>query len=257
MVTKRRTGKKRAAGKVTKHKRKRLPAVLTEEELDALLDAPSSKSVLGVRNKMILALMGKCGLRVSEVCNLKTSDVKLTTKDPHIRVIGKGDKERIAWLGNGTRDLLALWLTMRPKKTRALFPVVQSGARTYGQAKPGNPVKTGSVRNMVSHFAKKVLGRHVNPHRLRHTAATLALQKGENLRNLQEFLGHANLNTTQIYLSVSGKELSAMARRLDPGQEKPQAENTTPDLAAVLGTLSIGAKEELAAALLASCGKEK
>ena len=197
--------------------KKRLPKTLSQRELDALFDAPSRRSILGMRARCVLRLMGIYGLRVSEVCNLRLADLRLAEERPYVRVIGKGDKERRIFLGGGIVDLLVLWLEWRPGKTHNLFPVIKAGIRTFGEAEPGRAISTNSVRNMVKGFAEKAgIDRHVTPHMLRHTAATIALRKGENLRDIQEMLGHADLSTTQIYTKVSGKNLSEMAERLDP-----------------------------------------
>jgi len=211
--------------KAKKRKPQRLPDVLEERELETLLEAPSRKSIMGLRARSILALMGRYGLRVSEVCNLQMADLNLDAEDPYIRVIGKGDKERRAWIGNGTLNLLTFWLEKRPKGGRALFPVVQHGKRFFGEAQPGRAVSPRWVCNMVDHFAKKAgIEKHVHPHTLRHTCATIAIRKGEGIPAVRDMLGHANVSTTSIYTHTAGRDLSAMARRLDPGKSDKQAD---------------------------------
>ncbi len=206
-----------------KRKRVRLPDALSSKELAALLNAPSRRSVLGIRARCVLALMGKCGLRVSEVCDLTTTDVRLDADAPFVRVIGKGDKERRAFLGGGLVDLLKHWIQVRPKRGRgrALFPVVKSGKRGLGIAKPGRAMSRRTVGYMVKQFARKAgIEREIHPHTLRHTAATLALRSGENIRKIQKMMGHKDISTIQIYTHIQDDELADMADRLDPGKSK-------------------------------------
>lgn len=209
------------AKKTKKRKKIRLPDVLSAKELDALLNAPSRRSAQGIRARCILSLMGKTGLRVSEVCGLETTDIRLKADDPYVRVIGKGNKERRAFLGGGLVDLLAAWVKLRPNagRGRALFPVLKPGRRGLGISKPGRAITRQTVGRMVKGFAKKAgIDRPIHPHTLRHTAATLALRSGENLRKVQKMLGHAGIGTTEIYVHVTDGELAGMARRMDPGK---------------------------------------
>jgi len=203
-----------------KLKRIRLLDVIGTNEREALLNAPSPTSMLGIRARAILGLMARNGLRVSEVCALTTTDLRLDVDDPYVRVIGKGDKERRAFVGPGMKEALRDWLRMRPKNIRgkALFPVVRSGRRGQGVSKVGRAISRQTVGAMVKHFAAKAGIRSIHPHTLRHTFATLALRDGENLRRVQEALGHAHVSQTQIYTHLAGGELADMAQRLDPGK---------------------------------------
>jgi site-specific recombinase XerD len=206
-----------------KRKRERIPESLETKELAAILDAPSERSVSGIRARCILGLMGKCGLRVSEVTELLTTSVRLDADIPFVKVIGKGDKERRAFLGGGMVDLLRHWIKIRPTagRGRALFPVIRSGRRGLGVAKPGRKMSPRSVRYMVKRYARDAgieRWADIHPHTLRHTAATLALKAGENLRKIQKMLGHANIATVQIYTHIHDAELAEMADRLDPGK---------------------------------------
>ena len=206
-----------------KRKRVRLPDALSTKELAALLDAPSRRSILGIRARCILGLMGKCGLRVSEVCDLETTSVRLDADSPAVRVIGKGDKERRVFLGGGMIDRLGHWLRIRPKtgRGRALFPVVKAGKRGLGISKPGRAISRRSVGYMVDKYARKAgIDRDIHPHILRHTAATLALRSGENLRKIQKMMGHKDISTIQVYTHIQDDELADMAERLDPGKSK-------------------------------------
>ena len=206
-----------------KRKKIRLPDVLSERELSELLNAPSVRSMIGIRNRCVLSLMGKNGLRVSEVCQLKVKDIRLAADDPYVRIIGKGDKERRGFLGNGSVEMLREWIQVRPKRGDYLFPVIQRGRRTFGTAKAGRPISRRAVAYMVEHFAKKIeLGRRIHPHTLRHTAGTLAMRAGYSIRKVQKMLGHAVISATGIYTHVTDNEMSDMARRLDPDGKDPR-----------------------------------
>ncbi len=209
------------AKKSKKRKKIRLPEALSTKELEAIMAAPSKRSILGIRARCVLGLMGKCGLRVSEVCDLLTTSIRLDADIPYIRVIGKGDKERRAFLGGGMVDLLRHWIQVRPirGRGRALFPVIKSGKRGLGIAKPGRKMSRRSVGYMVKRYAHKAeIDRDIHPHTLRHTAATLALRSGENLRKIQKMMGHNDISTVQIYTHIHDDELAEMADRLDPGR---------------------------------------
>jgi len=209
-------------GRKGKRKKKRLPKILSAAELELLLNTPSAISVLGVRTRCVFALMGRCGLRVSEACNLKTTDVHLEADDPYIRVIGKGDQERRAYLGRSVVNLLEHWREIRPTGTTALFPVIQKKTGILGTSHPGRAITRYAVYQSVRHYAKKAgIKERVHPHMLRHTAATQALKRGEDIRNIQVMLGHVDISSTQIYTHVTNDEQAAMARRLDPaGKEE-------------------------------------
>jgi len=142
--------------------------VLSGAELEALLNAPSIKSILGLRNRVVMTLMAVCGLKVSEVCNLRVVDVELDVRKPFIRVCNTGKKERLVFMDSNTIDLMYLWLERKPRRFRALFPVIKSGKRTFGKAEPGRAISPNSVRNMVRHFAKKAgIKKRVHPGMLR------------------------------------------------------------------------------------------
>lgn len=228
--------------------RKRLPDVLDENELDALLDAPSRLSVLGLRARAVLALMGRCGMRVGEVVALRPKDLHPKAGPPWLRCIGKGDRERRVWLSPSVCALLQLWLSKRPR-SRWLFPVVQGGQRTFGKARPGNHISTRAVYNTVQHFAQKAgIERPVHPHTLRHTFATLALRQGENTATVQRALGHARLATTEVYTHIIGGDVAKMMARLDRGKEREAVDVGT--LAQGLAELPPEARKALSQLLL-------
>ena len=216
-----------AKRKSRKRKRKRLPDVLSKRERAALLNAPSPKSVLGIRARAILALMSINGLRVGEIGRgnkrnqpgLRVSDLRLDADDPYIRVIGKGNKERRCFIGGIVLDALKEWNAVRPKKSKALFPVIQGGTRTFGKARRDRAVSVRWIQGMVATYAKRAgIDRHIHPHTLRHTAATILLRDGENIRRIQTVLGHSDISTTQIYTEIGDPEIAEMMRRAASGQ---------------------------------------
>ncbi len=176
---------------------RRLPKFLTTDEITRLLDSPDKSKPVGKRDSAILELLYASGLRVSEITSLNISQVDIHNRE--IRVTGKGHKERMVLMGQPAADAITLYLThgrhklAGAKKTEAVFI---TGF--------GNRIIDRRVQKLINHYAKKVgIGKRVYPHILRHTFATHMLDGGADLRVVQELLGHASLETTQIYTHVS------------------------------------------------------
>ncbi len=176
---------------------KRLPAFLTMEEVERLLNAPDLFTPLGQRDKALLELLYASGLRVSELVSLTLGQIDLETNE--IRVWGKGSKERVVLMGQPAAEAVRNYLEqgrlklLTEKKGKALF------LNRYGQ-----PLPKRSVQNILQQYAKKAgIGKRVHPHMLRHTFATHMLDGGADLRVVQELLGHARLSSTQIYTHVT------------------------------------------------------
>ncbi len=180
--------------------RKSLPKYLTLEQSSALLQAVSGQNQ--ARDYAILMLFLNCGIRRSELVSLNLSDVY----EDRIRVIGKGNKERIVYFGSACRKAIDAYLPERHKKVltdnRALF-----GSRN------GNRISTDAVHALVKKaFLKAGLdATQFSAHKLRHTAATMMLSGGVDVKTVQEVLGHENLNTTQIYTHIENTELKIAA----------------------------------------------
>ena len=180
--------------------RKSLPKYLTIEQSAALLQSVSGQNEK--RDYAILMLFLNCGIRRSELVGLNLSDVY----EDRIRVVGKGNKERIVYFGSACRKAIDAYLPERQKKVltdnRALF-----GSRD------GNRISVTAVHRLV----KKALlqagldSTQFSAHKLRHTAATMMLSGGVDVKTLQEVLGHENLNTTQIYTHIENTELKIAA----------------------------------------------
>ena len=180
--------------------RKSLPKYLTLEESTALL-----RSVSGANEKRdyaILMLFLNCGIRRSELVGLNLTDVY----EDRIRVVGKGNKERFVYFGNACRKAIDTYLQERNK-------VVLSDNRALFGSRDGNRISVSAVHRLV----KKALlqagldSTQFSAHKLRHTAATMMLSGGVDVKTVQEVLGHENLNTTQIYTHIENTELKIAA----------------------------------------------
>ncbi len=181
--------------------RKSLPKYLTMEQSAALLQAVSGQNQK--RDYAILMIFLNCGIRRSELVGLNITDVY----EDRLRVVGKGNKERIVYFGTPCRKAIEAYMPIRNKKVltdnRALF-----GSRD------GNRISASAVHRLVK---KALLQAGLDPHqfsahKLRHTAATMMLSGGVDVKTVQEVLGHENLNTTQIYTHIENTELKLAAQ---------------------------------------------
>jgi integrase/recombinase XerC len=193
---------------------KRLPEVLPEEEVAALVEAPEAEDApLALRDRAFLELLYASGLRVSELTGLDVGDVDLA--QGLVRVLGKRRKERIVPFGGPAADALRRWLDEGR-------PVLAANARS---AAPdalflnhrGGRLTPRSVARRISRWVLAAgLPRHVHPHVLRHSFATHLLGNGADLRGIQELLGHASLSTTQRYTHLDWKRLADVYDRAHP-----------------------------------------
>ena len=180
--------------------RKSLPKYLTLQESAALLQSVSGQNQ--ARDYAILMLFLNCGIRRSEMVGLNLTDVY----EDRIRVVGKGNKERFVYFGAACRKALDAYLPIRNKMVltdnRALF-----GSRN------GNRISTDAVHALVKKALLKagLDATQFSAHKLRHTAATMMLSGGVDVKTVQEVLGHENLNTTQIYTHIESTELKIAA----------------------------------------------
>lgn len=180
--------------------RKSLPKYLTMEQSAALLRSVSGQNQ--VRDYAILMLFLNCGIRRSELVGLNLSDVY----EDRIRVVGKGNKERFVYFGTPCRKAIDAYMEERNEKVltdnRALF-----GSRN------GNRISVSAVHRLVEKALKQagLDSTQFSAHKLRHTAATMMLSGGVDVKTVQEVLGHENLNTTQIYTHIENTELKIAA----------------------------------------------
>jgi len=195
---------------------KRLPQFLTVEETVRILKAADLSDPIGQRDRALLELLYASGLRVSELAQLNPEQVNLNTNE--IRVWGKGSKERMVLIGRPAAMALNIYLSQgRPE----LLGKKRSGALFLNR--DGGRLSQRSIQRMLAKYTSIAgINKRVHPHTLRHTFATHLLDGGADLRVVQELLGHANLNSTQIYTHVTKSQarkvyLSAhpMARKKD------------------------------------------
>ena len=178
-----------------------LPKTLTEDEVDALLNAPNTDEPLGHRDRAMLELLYATGLRVSELINIKQSQINFN--QGVLRIVGKGDRERLIPLGEESQRWLRDFIdgprmeSLLERQTDYLFPT-RRGDRMTRQA----------FWHIIKRYADKAgVRKKLSPHSLRHAFATHLLNRGADLRVVQLLLGHSDLSTTQIYTHVARERL--------------------------------------------------
>jgi integrase/recombinase XerC len=199
-----------AAGLRQRRGERKLPAALSVEELEQLLEAPDAGDPAGRRDRAILELVYSAGTRAAETVGLDQSDLDLARG--LVRLFGKGRKERMGALGPQAVAALQAYLAdeKRPKPTPRARQAVFLNAR-------GGRLTTRSLgRILERHLRRAGLVRHASPHTLRHSFATHLLDRGADLRSVQELLGHAHLTTTQIYTHVSIERLRETYEKAHP-----------------------------------------
>ena len=252
---------------------KKLPKVLTHEELLNLLRQASMKTKTGLRNKALLKVMAYGGLRVSEAVNLRTQDVRSEDGRVTLEVRdGKGGRDRVVPLKDHAGETLEAWMDKRRDLGLGnghVFCTLSSGTSIHPVATceglgdelveteltPGKPLSTRYVQALVSRLARKAgIEKSVTPHVLRHTAATQLLKAVGDVRRVQEFLGHSDLSTTMIYTEVLAEDLAEAVDAVPDveAQEEEAKPSEAEALASqVLEALPDEVREELAK-LLAS-----
>ena len=197
----------------------RMPAHLSEGEMTALLEMPSAGDPLGRRDRAILELFYASGLRLSELAALDVDDVNLSRR--MARVLGKGGKERLVPFNGSTASAIRHYLPDREQLIRPAdgrFP-----RRQPGDSQPlfvnyrGSRLSTRSIDRLVRRYVAAFSTRlGISPHALRHSFATHLLQRGADLRAIQELLGHSRLSTTQRYTHVNASQLLETYRKAHP-----------------------------------------
>lgn len=189
---------------------RRLPEVLTLEEIDRLLAIPDRKSARGLRDAAMLELLYATGLRVSELVSLRRSDVNLEAG--YVTTVGKGRKQRVVPMGAAAVRLLDDYV-------RDAWPIFDRGrgADALFLASHGGPMtRQGFWKLLGGHARAAGIARTISPHKLRHSFATHLLERGADLRAVQAMLGHADISTTQIYTHVSQVRLREVYDRSHP-----------------------------------------
>ena len=196
-----------------------LPVSLNEKQIDDLLDAPNINDALGLRDKAMLELLYATGLRVSELIGLQTSQISL--QQGVIRVIGKGNKERLVPVGEVALD----WVTKyyQESRTKLLSKHLSNQSHTSQCSEMFVTRRGGAMTRQAFWYLIKryaliagIATDHLSPHTLRHAFATHLLNNGADLRVVQMLLGHSDISTTQIYTHVADQRLRDMYHRHHP-----------------------------------------
>lgn len=175
-----------------------LPDVLTVEEIDAMLATFDMTSPKGCRDSAMVEVLYSCGLRVSELTSLKISD--LFFGEGYIRIVGKGDKQRLVPISNIARDKIQYYMDFRTPASRSEATVFLNNR--------GKPITRVMVFNIIKQAALLAgIDKQISPHTLRHSYATHLLEGGANIRQVQELLGHESILTTEVYTHVNRKQL--------------------------------------------------
>jgi integrase/recombinase XerC len=190
---------------------KPLPKQLNVDEMSSLLSFDTTE-FLGIRDKAMFELLYGCGIRLSELTGLDLCDL---LAGDEVKVIGKGNKERRLPLGRQAKIALELWLSERDK----LLP--SSDQKALFLSKRKTRISNRQVQNRLDHWAKQqTLYQQISPHTLRHSFATHVLESSNDLRGVQELLGHANLSTTQIYTHLNFQHLAQIYDQAHPRAKK-------------------------------------
>lgn len=190
---------------------RKLPVVLTIYEIEKILDSPDISDKFGLRDKAILEILYACGLRVSELINLKISDLYLD--DDVIRVFGKGSKERLVPIGSSA----VKWTKQYLKKGRPLFEKKLKSENIVFLNTRGTKFSRMGVWKIIDFYSKQSgIEKEVHPHTFRHSFATHLIEGGADLRAVQEMLGHSDISTTQIYTHIDRDYIKQVHRDYHP-----------------------------------------
>jgi integrase/recombinase XerD len=190
---------------------RKIPEVLSVDEVDALIAAIDLSKPEGERNKAILETMYACGLRVSEAVNLKLGDIFF--EEGFLRVVGKGGKHRFVPVETYTQNILKNYIryirsAIKPAKGHENFVFLN---------RRGKQLTRNMIFLIIKELAKKAgITKNISPHTLRHSFATHLLDNGADLRSIQVLLGHENITTTEIYLHMSKKQVREALKKYHP-----------------------------------------
>lgn len=189
---------------------KKLPVFLNIQEVEKLLEAPSSSSLFGQRDRAMLELLYSCGLRVSELINLSYHNINL--KEEFIRIHGKGNKERVLPMGEMAIDYLMKYET----NTRPML-LKNGQSDSYFLSNRGSAMSRQNFFYIIKTYANQVgINKPLSPHSLRHAFATHLVQKGADLRSVQLMLGHSDISSTQLYTHIQNAQLKAQHAKHHP-----------------------------------------
>lgn len=188
----------------------KLPNVLTQDEISRIVEAADSYTPLGIRDRAMLELLYSTGMRISELINLKLTDVFLD--EAFLRITGKGGKERYVPIGKLAMD----WLTIYLERGRPYLKQHHDSGYLFIN-RNGDKLTRMGVWKIVQKYAKRAgIKKPVTPHTFRHSFATHMLEGGADLRVVQELLGHASIRTTEVYTHISQEKLKEAVRLYHP-----------------------------------------
>ena len=177
--------------------RKKLPVILEPEEVQNLLKQPNKRYSTGLRNKAIMSLMLHCGLRVSEVVNLRPGNINLTKGKLRVES-GKGSRDRDLAIPEYLMDLLDNWGKKRPE-SNFFFSTLK-----------GKKLSIRYLQQMVKRYGQKAaISKNISPHTLRHTYATQYYKQTKDIEALRRILGHADISTTTIYITLANIDIES------------------------------------------------
>ncbi len=201
---------------------KNLPHFLAEDALEKLLQAPAADHPLGLRDRAILEMLYSAGLRVSELTGLDTDDIDLDAGVATIR--GKGKKERLAFFGAASMKALKTWLHARQTVLAEKLGLAAAKIHAVFLNKNATRLTSRSVgRLMEKYLAQAGMDPRTSPHTLRHSFATHLLDRGADIRSVQELLGHSSLATTQIYTHVTTQKLKDRYDKAHPRAKRTES----------------------------------
>ena len=190
--------------------RKSLPEVLTQDEVDLILKQPDTSGRLGLRDRAILETMYATGMRVSEALTVKQSDINFS--DGFVRVFGKGSKERLIPIGRSAIS----WIKKYQSDVRVNLAKENSKEVLFLNAR-GKPMSRMAIWDIVNKYTRMArIDKSVHPHTFRHSFATHLLERGADLRAVQEMLGHSDISTTEIYTHIDREYLKEVHRTFHP-----------------------------------------
>ncbi len=190
---------------------RKLPDTLSIQDIDKIISAIDLSKPKGERNRAIIETLYSCGLRVSELTNLKISD--LFFDEGFIKVTGKGNKQRFVPIGNSTQK----YITIYKNDIRPLIPIVEEFRDTLFLNRRGKQLSRAMIFTVIKELAKKAgIKKTVSPHTFRHSFATHLLENGADLRAIQLMLGHESITTTEIYMHVDKSHLKDVVNKFHP-----------------------------------------
>lgn len=202
--------------KLIREKKEKSIKFLTTDQVKKLISAPNTSTITGLRDKAIISTLFSTGMRIAELVDLNREQIKINTntQDLEISIVGKGEHIRTVYFAKDTINILRKYLENRQDKEKALFISYKGPKKQVGKR-----LSARSIENLVKKYAI-ISGCPLTttPHVLRHSFATDLLNAGVDIRMVQEFLGHRNISTTQIYTHVTSKKLRDIHRQFHSKQ---------------------------------------